>query len=302
MSLEQIKKIAVALGVLLVLWLGLRVVRGGARDRDTDFRHRSLDRAAVDTITITHGTDTIRLVKAGARWRVNGFDASPSAVTELLAAVSDTAAPSELIAESATSHERLGIDSAQAKRIDVKAGATTAVAYLVGKRGSNWESAYLRRPGDNAVYQVRGRLVELTERRVDDWRDKRIVEAEPDSITGLEIGRGKATYTLTRRDSAWALGDGAAADSTRVASLLSQFRNLDASGFASVAQADSADFTKPDRRVRILGARGVQVAVLVFDSTSGGFWVRRDSLRTIYKIDSWVADQLTPTDSSLRKR
>jgi hypothetical protein len=302
MTSAQLQKIAVALGVLLVIWLGLRVVRGGGRDAATTFERSAMDRAAVDTIVLARATDTIRLTKSGAGWQVNGFAASATAVNELLAAVSDTAAPTELIAQNPSSHERLGVDAKEAKRLEVKTGATTAIAYLVGKRGANWESAYLRRPEDDAVYQVRGRLVEFLERRVDDWRDKRIVQAEPDSLTGLEIGIGRASYVLAKRDSAWVLNDGAATDSGRVASLLGQYRNLDASAFASAAQADSVDFAKPDRRVRILGPRGATIAVLAFDSTSGGFWVRRDSLPTIYKIDSWVADQLTPSDSSLRKR
>jgi hypothetical protein len=302
MSSEQLRRIAIALGAILVLWIGLRVVRGIARDEGETLPAPSVDRASVDAITIERVEDTIRLAKQGAGWTVNGFAAAATAVTDLLSAVADTAATSELVAESPTSHERLGVDSAHARQVTLSSGGKPLYSLVVGKRGANWESAYVRRPQGGSVYQLKGRLVELVERRVDDWRDKVIVQTAADSLAGIEVTRGTKSFALARADSVrWTFAGGGATDSSRVQSLLSQFSRLEASGFASTAQADSADFTKPDRWVRLVGRGGRDLARLLFDSTSGGFWVRRDSLPTIYRIDSWVADQLTPTDSSLRK-
>jgi hypothetical protein len=302
MSSEQLRRIAIALGVILVVWVGLRVVRGIARDEGESLPAPSVDRAAVDAIVLARPEDTIRFAKQGSGWTVNGFPAAPTAVTDLMNAVADTAAASELVAESPSTHERLGVDSAHARQVTLLSGEKPLYTLVIGKRGPNWESAYVRKPQGSNVYQIKGRLVELAERRVDDWRDKNIVQVPADSLGAIEVARGARSFTLTRADSVrWTLAGGGATDSSRVQSLLSQFSRLEASGFASSAQADSADFAKPDRLIKLLARGGRPLATLFLDSTSGGFWVRRDSLPTIYRIDSWVADQLTPTDSSLRK-
>lgn len=301
MNREQLRRIGIALGVLLAVWIGLRLIQGVARDARTTLPRPSLDRAAVDGITIARPGDTIRLTRTGAAWTVNGFAASASAITELLDAVADTSGSSELVAETAATHVRLGVDSAQARRVEVRRGADVVLAYLVGKRGPSFESGYVRRPDEDRVFQVRGRLVELVERRVDDWRDRRIVSVEPDSLTGVEITLGSRGYALARSDSGWRLPGGELADSGAVASLLSQFRLLEASGFASPAEADSARFEAPERRIRLLGP-GSAAVTLALDSIPGGFWVRRDTLPTVYRLDSWTADRLTPADSTLRRR
>lgn len=302
MNPAQLRKLGIALGALLLLWLGLVLIRRLRSDQPTTMVVSKVNQAEVDTLVIDRKEDPVRLTRKGAGWLVNGLAASTSAVEDLLNALADTAAHGELVAENASSHERLGVDSTNGKRVTAKKGGTTLFTYLVGKRGSNWESGYLRRPGENPVYLLKGRLVELAERRIDDWRDKRIAAALPDSVTEVEITRGKKSYLLKKSDKTWTFTDGGATDSTGVASLLNQFKTLDGSAFATTAQADSTDFAKPERQVRLRGSGGRPLFSLAMDSTLGGFWVRRDSLPTVYKLDSWRADQLTPIDSTLRKK
>ena len=65
------------------------------------------------------------------------------------------------------------IDSAQGRRVVLKAGGKAALDLVVGKRGPNFETVYVRFPGEKAVYQIAGRLAESADRKVDEWRDKR---------------------------------------------------------------------------------------------------------------------------------
>jgi hypothetical protein len=174
---EQVRRIAIALGSLMVLWIGLRVLQGTGRAEDTTLPLPDIDRATVDTITIARPGDTIRLTRTGDAWLVNGWPAAPDVAGELLDAVSDTAATSELVAQSAATHDRLGVDSAQARVLAIRAGETEVLTWMVGKRGANFASAYVRRPGRSNVFQLRGRLVDLVDRGVDEWRDRRILAA-----------------------------------------------------------------------------------------------------------------------------
>ncbi len=301
MSVGFLKRLAGALAGLLVLWLGMSLFRRAGRDASGGFELPTIDRNAVDTVVIARATDTVRLTRQGAGWMVNGLVAGPALVAQLFDAMADTAAQSELIAENASSHDRLGIDSAKARRLSFRQGGKAVAELLVGSRGGNFESAYLRAPGQNSVFQVKGRLIDYVERQVDDWRNKRMVEVEPDSVAKVEVQFAKTGYVLTRADTVWTI-NGAPAVSATVTNLLNQFKSLDAAGFATAAQVDSTNFSAPDRIIRLKASGERPLASLTVDSTASGLWVRRDGDPTVFRIDSWILNQLAPTDSTLRKR
>ncbi len=302
MSSKQLLRIALALGVLLLLWGAVALARRGERGPEGGFSLPRIDSGAVDTIAMTEKGDTTVLVRGrGGEWRVNGNAASSDAVRELLAALADSAIPSELVAQSASSHAALGVDTA-GQRVRIVSGGKTVIDLTAGNRSRDFEGMYLRKTDETAVFEVRGGLPPTIERKQDDWREKRIASVNRDSVTTIEVVRGKRSYALRKQDSTWSFGSGAAADSGAVARLLNDYGNLQASGFATPAQADSANFAKPDRRIRFLAASGTPLVSLAFDSTASGYWVRHDAGGTVYRIDQWRMDQLTPADSALRRK
>ena len=54
--------------------------------------------------------------------------------------------------------------------------------------------------------------------------------------------------------------------------------------------------------MKLLDASGHPLLALAFDSGAGGFLVRVDTSSTLYRMDTWVVDQLTPADSVLKPR
>jgi Domain of unknown function (DUF4340) len=302
MNTQTLKRLSGALLVLVVLWVGLSFARHERRDTEGRFALATFTPKAVDRALIITGADTIKLVRQDTGWTVGGYRANGAYVDAMLNVLSDTTATSELVAESAASHARLGLDSATAHRLVVMQGARPLAALLVGGQGGTYGTSYVRKPGDNASWQLQGTLSQIANRSLDDWRDKTIVHLDPDSVGAIDMQRGKKTWRLTRADSgAWTMG-AAAGDSSAVAAVLNQFRTLQASSFASATQADSANFARPDRSVRLTSRSGVPLVSLVMDSTAGGFWVRRAGDSVTYKLDSWLANQVVPVDSTLRKR
>jgi hypothetical protein len=304
MSAAQLKRIALALTVAVFLW-GLVEILGRRGDTlgETPLLP-AIPMDTIDTVTIAGASDTIRLERtADTAWTVNGFAASPEAVGTLLDALTDPT-QGELIAQSPSSHERMGIDTATAKRFTVRGGEEVLGDVLVGGQGRSFRSAYLRKPGDDDVYQVEGELITLIDRTVTDWRDKRILSVEPDSIDGITVERGSTRYSLVRTDGGWSFAGGEAVDSARVARLVESFARVEAQGaaFATPDEASAADFDRPERRVRLMGPDGSELASLAFDSTDAGFWVRRAGGETVYQLNRWRVDDLTPADSSLRHR
>lgn len=303
MSGRQLLRLAVLLGVLLLLWTVAAMMRRGGYDpgEGEAFAPAGIDRALTDSVRIVAPEDTTVLArKDSATWTVNGHLAAGSAVSDLFAALSDTTARSELVAERPGSHEGLRVDSSGGTRIRIYHGDTLAMDLIMGQRSADLDGGYFRQAGDSAVYLVRGRLAEVLGRDTDAWRDRRIAAVARDSVTRIDIRRGRRSYLLRRGEQGWTLDRGMAADSSAVGRLLEAYAHVEAGGFASPAQADSARFDRADRLAVLRGGGEAPLLTLAFDSTQGGFWVRADSGSTVFRLDSWSADRLTPADSTLR--
>jgi uncharacterized protein DUF4340 len=304
MSPHNLKLVAVGLALLLLLWGASALL-----SRGSDSVRGSLDlhapiMADVDAITIVKGSDTIALARQSTTaWTVNGHPAALASVTDLFQALRDTTPP-ELVAQDSSSFRRLQVDSAGGRWLRLRRSGKVQLELVVGGRGPDFESAYLRRPGDAHVYLWHGRLGSLADRTLDDWRDKRIAALAPDSVAALEVVRGKERYALTRAGKAWKL-NGAAADSGAVARYLDRLKTITAAGFATQNEIDSTRTARPGRRLTVRSARGGGVLLsLAFDSTAGAFVVRHvagsgGEGATVYRMNTWDVDGLTPASRSL---
>lgn len=303
MSAKQLKLIAVGLAILLLLWGGSELLSRGS-DMVTGALHLpTLAEADVDAIMMAQGTDSIALTRQSpAAWSVNGHRAAPAGVHDLLQALGDSVRP-ELVAQDASSFARLHVDSTGGRWLRLGRGGKPVLELIVGAHGNEPQSTYLRRPGDPHVYLWRGRLGSVVERSVDDWRDKRIVVLEPDSIAALDVARGTDRYTLKRAGKTWIL-PGGAADSAAVARYLERLKAINATGFASSTDVAAGRAARPQRRLTVRGGRGVVLVSLAFDSSATGFVVRHvagagGEGATVYRMSFWEVDGVTPASRSL---
>lgn len=300
MTPRQLGLIAAVLAALLLLWGAAALIRNRGAGADDGFPLGTIGRTEVDTVRIARPGDSTTLIRRdSATWTVNGHPASAEAVNDLLDALADSTRRSELVAERAASHAGLGVDTGGT--VVTLAGRDTSVDLVVGQRSADLDGGYMRLAGDSSVWLVRGGLAAALGRQTDEWRDKRIGGAAPDSVAAIELTRGRRTYALKRQERRWTVG-GRPADSTAVQQLLEAFRRVEAGGFATPAQADSARFGPAERRARLLGADGAPIFAVEFDSMAGGFWARADTGGVVYRMESWTVDRLTPAESDLRAK
>ena len=298
MNPKQLKRVVVLLVVVLFFWVMAEILGRGRDDSETAFVLPALEVTDVDTVTIMSPSDTVVLARSGGDWTVNGFEASSSELESLFGALRDSS-DAGLVSTGATVHERMEVDAESATRMRFVDGGSTLADVLFGKSGRRYNSRYVRQEGSDLVYLYVGEVSRFVSRRVDDWRDKRILDLQQDMIQLVTVQRGDERYTLVRDGTTWRLSTGVSADSAGVSRMLTQYSALDATGFADSAQADSADFSEPNRSVTIVGQPGDTLAALVFDSTAAAFWVRRASGGTIYRILQWKANQMVPAESTL---
>lgn len=303
MTLKQLLHIAIALAAVVFLWGLVEII--GRRGDVVDERPLLVPVLAeeVDTVEIANPKDTIRLLpQASGGWTVNGYEASATMVSELFDAIRDSTT-AELVAQSPSSHERMGVDEATGTRFRVIRGEKDLLHLIAGERGRPFRSRYVRVQGADEVYLLTGPLVPMFDRALDEWREKRIAAVEPSRIARIAVKQGRRGYIVERRDTtSWQFADGTPVDSAAVARLLEGYRSLTAQGsaFATPAQVDSADFTRPDRSVTLIDQGGDTLLGLVFDSTESGFWVRRADGGTVFELFRWKGDEIAPADSVLR--
>lgn len=302
MSSRLLVRLAAVLGAVLLLWGALALARKRSLEGGHGPRLIAVDTALVDSVIARGVKDTVRLVRARSDWQVNGFRVAPEESSALLRALADTSG-SELIAESPSSHARLGVDSTTGRRLRVFDNGKAIVDVLVGKSEGGAGTGYLRRFGEPAVYRVRGSFAELAERKVDDWRDKTIVTVPVDSVGSITVRRGAGEYVLRREGKQWKFASGGMPDSNQAVNLVRDVSQIRAAGFAADSQLAGLKFTKPDRRLVLKTSAGRTLAALVFDSTKSGIWVRHDTAGrgTVWRVESWDWDRLTPTKKTLQQ-
>jgi hypothetical protein len=303
MTPRNLVRLAVALGLLLILWGAVAVASRRGRDVVPQLLLPKVAAADVDTVSFSGARDTVVLAKVRPGvWHVNGHPADEHLITELLTSLGDTGATGELVAESPTSYSQLGVDSASGRRVRIGIHGKTVLDVVAGKPGVVYGTGYLRPPADSAVYLIRSALPGVAGRRADQWRDPRIAAVPADSVGKVEIQRGAKRFTLARRGGRWTLQPGGPADSMAVQNLLRALADIRAAGFAAPAQADSLKFSPAARRLRVLGPGGAVRLSLVFDSTAAGVWTRADTGGTVWRLERYAADELTPADSALAAR
>jgi hypothetical protein len=311
MSPKQLVRLAAILLVVIALWGAVALAsrrsdEGSAGERLLP----KIDSSAVDSIALIGPQDTALLKrpsKSESGWRVNGHRADSQAVGQILKALAEPDAAAELVARNPNSHERLRVTEDSGRRIRVLSRGRVLLDLLAGKQATDGQGIYLRRSNQPEVYVVGGELASALARTGEEWRDHTIANVNTDSVARIEISRGKRSYALKREGSRWLLGSGAPADSASVANLLASYRAVEAAGFATKTQRDPLRFDRRRRSARLLDRAGKPLLALSFDSVASGIWVQvegegQPATGEPYRIESWTADQLTPADSTLRKR
>lgn len=301
MSNKMLLRIALVLVVAILAWGGMALLRRRSVDTPVGFTLPRVNPDSAESIAYVGPQDTLRLQREGKGWTVNGHAAAPKVVETFFRSMADTSLRSELVAQSAESHGRLGVDSVAGKHLTVAGGGKTLLDLWFGNRGPDFEGFYVRQAGDNRVFLLRGTFADLTVQPLEDWREKQVLALAPETIGKVEVGRGKLSYTLTRTGKAWSFAKGGAADSTKVTRWLGVFRELRATSFPNPAQADSARFSPPERMVKLYGVTGEPLASVALDSIASTFVMRVNDQPDLYTLDPQMTNLVVPAESTFKK-
>lgn len=294
MSERTLKQLVGALIVVVALWGVTALFSGGAgsiaASGDIAKIFAGLDESSIDAVRMSRRDAPVELLRQGGAWTVNGFASDSLSVARFFAVLPGLEI-GELVATNAANHDRMGVsdDSATTVEFDVSGGPRTL---LIGKGGRRFGTSYARLPGDDDVYLVEGDLRAHVNRRLDDWRSKRMSAVDSSRVDRLQVEREGDAYTLVRADTVWTFEDGNEADANAVRGILSELARLMATGF--VAESDSIGALPRGASIVAYSGAGELLAEITLGSGDGDRWGRAAGDEVTYRVSSFRVGRVAP--------
>jgi hypothetical protein len=302
MSDRILKVLVGALAVLIVAWLGARLIASlGGEAESAEFELASLSEAEIDSVVIVSSEGMVHLV-AGEAWTVNGYDATTEAGETLTRALGQSRI-GNLVGRNPENHARLGVTDEAGRTVTVYPRGGSPVPFIVGGQTQVLNQSYVRRPDEDEVYTLQGSLVTLVGRGPDDWRDKSILQSAREDIQRLEYDYPDESFALELAPTGWTIEpSGATADPSFVNSTLSQLAGLRAIGFAADSVIPTLGWDSLTAELRVLGPGDFVLGELLFmkreDEQGVGYYVRRAGSPVVYTLSTFSGDQILKREAA----
>jgi hypothetical protein len=238
-----------------------------------------VDKAKAKEISVASPTDTLRVVKEGAGWKVTSpfnAPADTSAVESMLTSLEKLEAD-EVVVEQAANPAEYGLDKPTRTVTAVVEGAPAPVKVEFGAKSPDGSSVYARASGSPKVYLVPQWVEGSFEKKPFDLRDRDLLHVKKDDVRSLEVAGPEGGYSLARTDAGeWAFTKPVATRAGRwaVDGLLGTVENLRMESVAAESATDLKAFglDKPARTVSFVmkdgSTRSLQVGAPAPDPTA----------------------------------
>ncbi len=167
-----------------------------------------LDSAVVDKLDVTSPKTHVVLEKQGADWYVKepiNYRADQATVANTIHDIKSLNVKN-VVSNKPEKFELFQVDTASATRVTAYEHGTPSVALLVGKVGGQYTEQYMRKLSSNDVCAVDLTVNYLTNRPVNEWRDKAIVTTPKEGIKDIQYQYGDTTFAVSFKDSLWMIG------------------------------------------------------------------------------------------------
>lgn len=300
------KKIGILLAAFLalVLWVYFYEIEGEKTRQAAKEREESLLRLEQDQISSVRmdrpGRESILLEKIGEGWALKAPLEAPADKTSVDSLVRDlgTARIDRTFAEAGAGPKEYGLAEPRLK-LTVEAGDESRVL-SVGADDFTGSKVYVQVDGESQVHVVSDRLFTAADKKLMDWRDKKVVSMERDKITAIEIIRASEKLRLKKEDNQWMLESPVeeAADQSAVTGLLSSLEFAEAKQYVSEESGDLGRYglEKPRLSVRFQqeGREDWETLELgdEFEEAEDQYLARNPARSPVFSIGKEVRDKL----------
>ena len=248
------KKLAIVFAILLVL-LAISYITGSAHKHGSfNSKITDVDTSQVSSIIIypPAKAEQIQLNMKDNNWTVSNskekYNADNNSVKEMLRLIHDLKA-TRIATKDKDRWKDYKVTDSLATRVQMLANNKIVTDVYIGRfsyqppannnpymREQGTMTTYVRLAGENTVYATDGFLGMAFNRKISDFRDKKIAGISKDKVRKLSFSTPEGNYSLTKDNGPWML-DGLLTDSAKVEKFLSGLTHL--SGY---------QFVKPEER------------------------------------------------------
>ena len=288
----------------LALWVYFYEIEGEKTRQAAKEREESLLRLEQDQISSVTmdrpGQAPILLEKVDEDWALKAPLEAPADKTSVESLVRDlgTARIERTFVEVGAGAEEYGLSEPRLK-LTVEAGDESRVL-SVGSDDFTKSKVYVQIEGESQVHVVSDRLFTATDKKLMDWRDKKVVSMERDKVAAIEIFRASGKLRLKKEDDRWMLESPVqeAADQSAVSGLLSSLEFAEAKQFVA-EESDELDrfgLEQPQLRVRYQQEGQDQWETLElgneFEGAEDQYLARNAARSPVFSIGKEVRDKL----------
>lgn len=212
------------------------------------------DSADVKLINIKSPEGDISLEKENDIWYVVNpvrYEANQNSVERIVSA-SERLKIGTPISENPEKFSKFDLDDSSSIKVRLNDGKKD-YEFLIGKLSSDFSHSYVRLKDEDKVYLAEGRLTYDFKKSTDNWRDKVILNLEPDQISELKFIYPDKEFTAVKGDTSWTVKSAAKdiqAPDKKITPILNRLKNFRTFTFVDTLKEDM-DFSKPDFRMEI---------------------------------------------------
>jgi hypothetical protein len=181
------------------------------------------------------------------------------------------------------------------------AGAPVATAKVTTASGTqqlevrkNKDDFYAKSSAVDGIFKVTSDLGQGLDKKLDDFRNKKLFDFGYNDPTKVEIHDGSTAYFLTRGGQDWWSADGKKLDRTGADEVVDKVRDLQASKFADTG------FTTPAVDVTVTSNDGKRVEKVLIAKAGSGYLAKRDNEPALYVLDTSAVDDLRKSAGDLK--
>jgi hypothetical protein len=190
------------------------------------------------------------------------------------------------------------VDDSSAVKLELKQGNKLLASILMGKPASTYRHTYFRLPNSKDIFMVKGMYKYFIDRKINDWRNKVILELNKDAVEDFSLIYPKETITAAVKDTVWTVSSGKVsftADKSAIDRTLNFLTRLRAGDFYDPQPGKTApDFSKPNFALEVTydGGQKQTLYFLPEDKEQKRWYVKKADDNVIYIIYKGSADML----------
>ncbi len=192
-------------------------------------------------------------------------------IDELLRNITEEITNETLSSRSKDTHNKFEVTETLGTKVEVHTGGDEpTVIFFVGKQGPDFISTYVRRDDSDNVYSVPIQLGTIYGREMNGWRDKRMWDFDPKTITEAKFRFGESVFSVKLDNGLWLLlePEQGKANSVKVEAELKALSELQGAGFVSKT-LEEAFLDNPENEIRLKSADGKETVLYISKEDEG---------------------------------